>query len=124
MRARQTVFLVDDDAAVLRGFSRLLAAHGYRVEAFDSGREFIRLYDPQKAGCLVLDVQMPEVTGVEVQDWLSRMGSPLPVIFATGADPVTLPDGDRVVEILKKPVEGSDLVAAVGRALASRSLGA
>src|SRR6267378_676958 len=79
-----TVYLVDDDVSVLRGLGRLLAAAGMKVAAFDSPREFLGRLDPAAAGCLVLDVAMPGLNGLELQRALAAKGSVLPIVFLTG----------------------------------------
>src|SRR4030095_5972933 len=79
-----TVFIVDDYAPVRRSISRLLRAAGFAVAAFASPGEFLAQYDPHTIGCLVLDVAMPTVNGLELQRILAKAGSLLPIIFLTG----------------------------------------
>jgi len=80
----KTVFVVDDDAAVRNGLSFLLRTAGYTVETFPSALSFLENYDPRRGGCLLLDVQMPRMTGVELQQQLNVRGWRIPVIFITG----------------------------------------
>lgn len=118
MKEKQTVFLVDDEPAVVRALARLLRAEGYTTAIFSSGREFVDKYDPGMAGCLVLDISMPGMTGLDVHEWLTTSGIPLPVIFLTAQS--DLPDRSMkgVVDVLMKPVTASALVASIEKAFA------
>jgi FixJ family two-component response regulator len=78
------VFVVDDDAAVRKGLRFSLHAAGYTVEAFPSAFSFLENYDPRRSGCLLLDVRMPQMTGLELQQQLNVRGWLIPVIFITG----------------------------------------
>jgi FixJ family two-component response regulator len=121
MNEKRTVFLVDDEPAVLRALSRLLRAEGYRTELFNSGREFIDKYKPGVAGCLVLDLTMPGMTGLDLQEWLKSSSISLPVIFLTAQSDVR----DRVqalmggaVDVLMKPVMANALIRSIQEAFA------
>src|SRR4029453_2509187 len=83
-RPHSTVFVVDDYAPVRNSISRLLRAAGFVVAAFASAGEFLAQYDAQIAGCLVLDLAMPALNGLELQRILAETGSLLPIIFLTG----------------------------------------
>jgi len=116
-----TVFIVDDDPAVLRGLARLLAAAGHRTRTFASPEEFLSRHDPAEPGCAVFDVAMPEVDGLELQQLLSDSGIDRPIIFVTGQGDI--PTSVRAmragaVDFLTKPVGGEALLAAVARARA------
>ena len=76
-----TVFVVDDYAPVRRSISRLLHSAGFVVAAFASPEEFLAQYDPQTLGCLILDLAMPSLNGLELQHILAKAGSLLPIIF-------------------------------------------
>lgn len=78
------VFVVDDDDAVRESLAFLLKSVGLRVESFASAQDFLKQYNATRAGCLVLDIRMPGMSGLELQDKLSQMGSMLPIIFITG----------------------------------------
>src|SRR3990167_8455045 len=82
--SKQTVFVVDDDDAVRDSLAMLLRSVGLPVEAFSSGIAFIDRFRPDLTGCLVLDIRMPKMSGLEVQQKLLELGSNLPVIFITG----------------------------------------
>ena len=115
-----TVFLVDDDAGVLKGLSRLLRARGYDVQAFASPQAFLAGHDASIAGCAVFDVSMPGLDGLELQQALSAGGSQRPVIFLTGKGDI--PTSVRAmragaIDFLTKPVNDDDLLAAIARAV-------
>src|SRR4051812_13565407 len=78
------IFIVDDDPAVLTGLSRLLRSAGLNVTSFGSSQEFLDQHDPHAPGCLVLDVAMPGLNGLELQEALTKIGSTIPIIFLTG----------------------------------------
>jgi len=115
-----TVYLVDDDSAVLRGLGRLLAAAGMKVAAFDSPREFLERFDPSAPGCLVLDLAMPGLTGLELQKALAAKGRELPIVFLTGrGDIATSVRAMKLgaVDFLTKPVDDENLLSAIRSAL-------
>lgn len=114
------VFLVDDDESVLRALSRLLGAVGHRVWAYQTAQEFLDDHDPAVPGCLVLDLVMPGLSGLEVQNSLAVSGCARPVIFLTGRGSV--PTTVRAmkggaVDFLTKPICEQDLLVAVDIAL-------
>jgi len=79
-----TVFIADDDEAVRSGIADLVAEMGLAVETFGSGEEFLKAYDSTRPGCMILDLQMPGMTGLELQKQLAASGTVLPVIIITG----------------------------------------
>lgn len=118
--ADRTVFLVDDDDSVRRGLRRLLAANGWRVEAFGSPAEFLAHFSADLAGCLVLDVAMPGLNGLELQQALAARGSTLPIVFLTGHGdiPMSVQAMKRgAIDFLTKPVHEDDLLAAIEHAV-------
>src|SRR6266571_4108381 len=111
-----TVFVVDDYAPVRRAVSRLLHAADFAVVAFASPQEFLAQYDPHTPGCLVLDLDMPAVNGLELQRILARKGSVLPIIFLTGHGdvPKSVQAMKRgAIDFLTKPVNDQCLLRAV-----------
>ena len=119
-RAQPTVFVVDDYAPVRRSISRLLRAAGFVVTAFGSAQEFLAQHDPGVWGCLVLDVAMPALNGLELQDVLAKAGSLLPIVFLTGEGDI--PKSVQAMkhgasDFLTKPVDEKDLLAAVRAAI-------
>jgi FixJ family two-component response regulator len=115
-----TVFVIDDDPAVCRSLSRLLAAAGYRVRAFASAEGFLAERDSEALGCLVLDVCLPGLDGMELQRSLLDSACPRPIVFLTGrSDIQTSVTAMKAgaVDFLTKPIDGERLIAAVDRAL-------
>jgi FixJ family two-component response regulator len=114
-----TVFIVDDDAGVLKALSRLLRAKGYDVRSYTSPQEFLARHDATVPGCAVLDVAMPGLDGLELQQALTSGGSDRPIIFITGKGDI--PTSVRAmkagaVDFLTKPVSDQDLLGAITRA--------
>jgi FixJ family two-component response regulator len=114
-----TIFLVDDDADVLKALSRLLQARGYDVQSFTSPQAFLASHEATKPGCAILDISMPSVDGLQLQQALSAGGSRRPVIFLTGKGDI--PTSVRAmrggaIDFLTKPVNNGDLFAAIARA--------
>lgn len=116
-----TVFVVDDDAAVRDSVSLLLKTAGLAVEAYDSAEAFLAALDPQRHGCLVLDMRMPGMSGFELQEELARRDIPMPIIFLTahGDIPMTVRAIKAgAVDFLTKPVDGAALLDRIESALA------
>lgn len=116
----QTVFIVDDDASVRDSLRLLVASVGHRVETFASAPDFLGGYEPGRAGCLVLDVCMPEMSGMELLDVLTATDVLLPVIFITGHGnvPMAVESIQRgAVSFLQKPFRDQALLDALSVAL-------
>jgi FixJ family two-component response regulator len=116
-----TVFIVDDDTSFLRSVSRLLTAVGYSVEAYGSAMDFFARPAPDRPGCVIADLQMPGINGLQLQEQLHRTQNPLPVVFLTGqGDIPTTVSAMRsgAEDFLTKRASKEDLLAAVERALA------
>ena len=116
-----TVFIVDDDASFLRSVSRLLRAVGYSVEAFVSAHDFFARADVERPGCVVADLQMPGINGLELQAALRKTANPLPVIFLTGQGDIPASVSamrSGAEDFLTKRAPKEELLAAVERALA------
>ncbi|TDJ54281.1 MAG: response regulator transcription factor [Planctomycetota bacterium] len=84
MEPEPVVFVVDDDAAVRNSLLRLIQSVGLKVRTFRSGEEFLEDFDPDAPGCLVLDVRMRGMSGLDVQKKLTAMGAPIPIIILSG----------------------------------------
>jgi len=111
-----TVFVVDDDAAVLKGLARLLRSAGLTVATFVSPREFLECHNPNAPGCVVLDVAMPGLNGLELQQTLMARGQELAIIFLTGHGDIPMSVKamkQGAVDFLTKPVDDDDLLRAV-----------
>jgi FixJ family two-component response regulator len=115
------VFLVDDDAGVRDAIESLLKSVGLRVEAFASAAAFLARVRRDVPSCLVLDVRLPGVSGLELQRQLTAAGERIPIIFITGHGDIPMSVEAMkagAVEFLTKPVRGQDLLTAVQRAIA------
>jgi FixJ family two-component response regulator len=116
----ELVYVVDDDRRVREALSTLLRANGRNVQAFDSGREFLDTPRQNVVACLILDMRMPGMNGLEVQKLVST-GAPIPVIFITGRGDVpstVLAMKGGAVDFLTKPLDEDALMRAVDAALA------
>jgi RNA polymerase sigma factor (sigma-70 family) len=121
--SRPTIYIVDDDASIRYGLSLLLEPEGYLVQTHKSGEDFLAAYEPSAQGCLILDLCMPGIGGLEVQAALARLGSHLPIIFLSGFGdvPVTVDAMKAGAEdFLTKPTDFDVLVEKV-RALVDKS---
>jgi FixJ family two-component response regulator len=115
------IYVVDDDASFLTAVTRLLRAGGHAAKTFASADEFVKNPPPDSPGCIIADLHMPGMNGLDLQDSLSRTGVPLPVIFLTGhGDIPTSVHAMRngAEDFLTKPVNREKLFDAVQRALA------
>jgi FixJ family two-component response regulator len=121
MAVAPMVFVVDDEPSVRRSLTRLLASAGYTVEAFASAREFLARERYAGPCCLVLDVRMPGLTGLELQETLAATGRRMSIVFVTGHVDVPMSVGAMkrgAADLLIKPVDDKALLAAIHRALA------
>lgn len=115
-----TVYIVDDDDAMRRALSLLLNTVGYKTAAFASPKDFLEKFKSDAAGCLVLDIRMPGMSGLELQQHLNRMGSMLPVLFITGHGDVPMAVQamkEGAFEFVQKPFRDQDLLDRVNHAL-------
>ena len=115
------VFVVDDNRSVRKSLHRLLAAAGYTVEAFASAREFLTREPSKVPSCLVLDVRMPGLTGIDLQEALAAAGRRMPIVFVTGH--IDVPTSVKAmkggaVDLLTKPIDAEELLDAIARAVA------
>ncbi|GAB3443864.1 response regulator [Massilia solisilvae] len=121
MSDEKTVYLVDDDPGVLKSLGRLLQSDGLAVRAFQSAGEFLAQHDPALAGCIVLDMRLPDLGGLALQQALLASGCERPVVFMTGfgdvADSVQAMKAGAV-DFLTKPCDDDELLRAVHGAIA------
>ena len=118
------VAIVDDEESVRRALERLLRSAGFAVEAFPSGAEFLLSLPEHRPACLVLDLHMPDLSGLDVQVLIKREGFDVPIVVITGHD--TAEVRARVVArgasaYLRKPVDDKQLLAAIAEAIGGSS---
>ena len=114
------IYVVDDDEAVRDSLQWLLEGKDYRVRCFDSAESFLSRYDPREVACLLVDIRMPGISGLELQDRLIERKSPLPVVFITGHGDVpmavtTMKKG--AMDFIPKPFKEDELLSVVERML-------
>src|SRR5579872_3520705 len=115
-----TVFIVDDDEGVRNSLRLLVKSIGLPASAFVSAHEFLAGYEPQQPGCLILDVRMPGMSGLELQEQLNLRGAIIPVIFITGHGDIPMAVEAMqhgAFDFLQKPFRDQDLLDRVQRAL-------
>jgi FixJ family two-component response regulator len=115
-----TVYLVDDDPDLLKALQRLLQSAGLRAATFGSAQAFLDGHDRDAPGCLVLDLSMPGLNGLQLQRELEQQGSALPIVFLSGRGDIAatvqaMKHG--ATDFLTKPVDDTDLLAAIEEAL-------
>jgi len=114
------VFIVDDDEAVRNSLRLLVKSVGLAASTFPSAQEFLSSYDPSHPGCLVLDVRMPGMSGIELQQHLNLRGAVIPVIFITGHGDIPMAVEamqQGAFDFLQKPFRDQDLIDRIQRAL-------
>ncbi len=119
-RVTPTVFVVDDDVSVRKGLSRLIKSAGFNVEAFASAEDFLKREPSAGCGCIVLDVQLPGLSGLDLQKSLAKLSHSMPIIFITGHGdiPMSVKAMKKgAVDFLVKPFDTKDLLAAIAAAL-------
>lgn len=122
MKPGETVFVVDDDDAVRESLRALLEAAAFHVDDFSSAAAFLEAYKPPRPGCLVADIRMPGMDGIELQEELARRHIELPVIVMTGHGDVPLAVRAMkagAVDFIEKPFDDQLLLDGVDRALES-----
>jgi FixJ family two-component response regulator len=115
-----SVFVVDDDLSVREALRSLIRWIGLRCETFESAAEFLAAERPDAPSCLILDVQLPGISGLDLSGELGRSGQSMPIVFITGYG--TIPMGVRAmkagaVEFLTKPFDERELLSAIEQAL-------
>ncbi|MGA0840704.1 MAG: response regulator transcription factor [Pseudomonadales bacterium] len=115
-----TVFVVDDDEPVRDAIALMLETIDLRHEAYASAQEFLAAYSPQRSGCLVLDIRMPGMSGLELQSHLHAMNAPIPIVFITGHGdiPMAVEAMKRgAVDFIRKPFRDQELLDRIQDAL-------
>src|SRR5262252_7426223 len=119
-----TVFVIDDHPHMRSALRRLLVRAGFSVELYASGAEFLATPKLDGPGCILLDVSMPDMTGLEVQARLKKRRTALPIIFLTGTADIPIAVAamrEGAVDFIQKPFDNDDLVARVRKAVAQHS---
>lgn len=117
---KPTIYIVDDDDSMRQAIALLLRTVGYNPVAFARPVDFLAKYDPNQHGCLVLDIRMPQMSGLEVQQQLNRSGAMLPVIFITGHGDIPMAVQamkDGAFDFVTKPFRDQDLLDRINSAL-------
>lgn len=117
-----TVFVIDDDASICEGICNLLESVGLRAKTFGSTQEFLDNWSEDMPGCLVLDVRLPGMTGIEFQEELARSGISIPIIFMTAHGDIPMVRKVMkagAIEFLTKPFQREELLHGIGQALES-----
>jgi FixJ family two-component response regulator len=120
------IAIVDDDASVRQSTDRLIRSFGYRTQVFGSGQEFLSSGAPGRAACLVLDVRMPGMDGLDVQRSLAERGARVPIVFVTGQasdEEERCARSAGAVEFLRKPVPQASLRQAIESAVRTPARG-
>jgi RNA polymerase sigma factor (sigma-70 family) len=120
MNKQETVFVVDDDQAMRSSLQWLIESAGLRVETFHSAQAFLDSYYPGRAGCLLLDVRMPGMSGLELQAYLDRREIRIPVIIITGHGDVSMAVKAMkggAVDFIEKPFDDEQLLNSIRNAL-------
>jgi two-component system, LuxR family, response regulator FixJ len=119
-KRKPIVYIVDDDDGMRRALTVLISTIGYQPVAFAKPTEFLAKYDASQPGCLVLDVRMPEMSGLEVQQQLNKTGSMLPVILVSGHGDIPMAVQamkDGAFDFLQKPFRDQELIDRINGAL-------
>jgi len=116
------IAIVDDDPAVLKALSRLLRSRSFRVHTYGSGPEFLASLPNGIPGCLIVDLQMPNISGLELQQHLVRNGIHIPTIIITGQPDAGLHEQEDagLVAFLLKPLQDGALLASIEKAIGAR----
>jgi FixJ family two-component response regulator len=120
-KPRSVIAIVDDEPSFSRGLSRLLGAHDFKVQVFDSGEDFIERGATYNVACIILDIHMGGMSGIELRRRLAAEGSTIPVIFMTAHDSAAV--RNEAIEagcaaFLPKPFSGHELIDVIRKATA------
>ena len=120
-QSEPTVFIVDDDSSVLKGLSRLMKSVKLNEKTYSSAQDFLDSYNPEQPGCLLIDMRMPGISGLELQEILHSMNILIPTIIITGYGEVTdavqaMKNG--AIDFIEKPFKGQYLLDQVHKAIA------
>ncbi len=119
-KSKPSIYIVDDDDGMRRALTALMTTVGYHAVPFARPGEFLAKFDPKQPGCLVLDVRMPEMSGLEIQQHLNRNGALVPVILMTGHGDIPMAVQamkDGAFDFLQKPFRDQELLDRINAAL-------
>lgn len=120
MNSKQTVFIIDDDEGIRDGLSMLFESIGQQSQSFESGNAFLDAYNDKMTGCLVLDIRMPKMSGLEVQRKLKQLNCLMPIIFITGHGDIPMAvEAMRLgaIDFIRKPFNEQALLERINEAL-------
>jgi two-component system, LuxR family, response regulator FixJ len=119
MAAQPVIYVIDDDDAVRDSLHMLLECHGFPVRTYASGAAFLRDEPPDESGCLLIDVDMPDMKGLDLLDQLRKRGVTIPAIVMTGGLTTTIPpSADRTeARLVEKPFGAGELIGCIETAL-------
>lgn len=120
MQKEQIIYVVDDDEGIREGLQLLLETSGHSVKLFCSGIDFLESYHADMHGCLILDIRMPRMSGLDLQQKLKGLGSTLPIIFITGHGDIPMAvEAMRqgAIDFIRKPFREQDLLDRINQAL-------
>ena len=120
MGTDQIVFLVDDDPGARKSLGFLIESSGYAVNSFSSATDFLSFYDPEHRGCLVLDIRMPGMTGLELQERLREADIQIPIIFVSGHTDVAIASRAfraGACDVIEKPIDEQTLLRRIEEAM-------
>ena len=120
MSYEQTVFIIDDDEGIREGLTILFESIGIKAQSFSSGDAFLAIYNENMMGCLVLDIRMPKMSGLEVQQKLKNLNSSLPIIFISGHGDIPMAvEAMRLgaIDFIRKPFDEQHLIDRINEAL-------
>lgn len=120
-----TIFIVDDDASVRDALSLVFSVRGYRTAIFSGAEDFLKAWQANWMGCLLIDIRMPGMDGLSLQDRLIERGSTLPVVVITGhgdVDSARRAFKAKAIDFLEKPIDHDKMLVAVEQAFHSQSL--
>ena len=118
---RPVIYVVDDDASVCRALALLLKSHGFRVETFSNAEDFLASPHPRTSSCLILDIRLPEIGGLALQDAMLAGQIFIPIVFISGYGDIPMSVKAMqggAIDFLSKPFTDKDLLAAIDRAIA------
>jgi len=121
---KQTIYIVDDDPSISDSLLMLFASEGLEARAFDNAQTFLEICEPNLRGCLLLDIRMPGMSGMELQRWLADNDIDIPIIFLTGSGDIPLSSQafrGGALDFLEKPFDIDQLLARIREALAKDS---